>query len=164
MADARIEEILKLLDPPAGFRPWHGGASPSGSLRGVSAEEAAWRPAPGRHSVWELVLHIAYWKYAVRRKLTSEPKSSFSRAPSNWPSVPEVPDAKAWKRDRALLKEENERLVEAIKNFDPKRLGRKPDDGGETPYVDLMMGIVMHDTYHTGQIQTIKRLFASGNC
>ena len=62
-----------------------------------------------------------------------------------------------------MLKEENERLVEAIKNFDPKRLDRKPDDGGETPYVDLMMGIVMHDTYHTGQIQTLKRLFAAGN-
>ena len=46
MTDGRIGDVLRVLDPPPGFRPWHGGASPTGSLRGVSEEEAAWRPAP----------------------------------------------------------------------------------------------------------------------
>ncbi len=31
--------------------------------------------------------------------------------------------------------------------------------GGST-YAELFMGIVLHDTYHAGQIQTLKGLFA----
>ncbi len=130
-----------------------------GSLRGVTSEVAAWKPAPGRHSIWELVLHMAYWKYAVRRKLTGEGKGGFPRGPSNWPDVPEVPDAKVWKEDRGLLRDEHDKLVEAIRAFNGKRLDKKPEDGGETKFVDLLMGIVMHDTYHTGQIQILKRLY-----
>jgi uncharacterized damage-inducible protein DinB len=163
MADARIAEILKALDPPAGTRLWYGGASPLGSLRGVSAKEAAWKPAPDRHSIWELVLHIAYWKYAVRRKLTGAPKGGFPRGPANWPSVPERPDSKTWKEDRALLREEHTRLVEAVKSFDARRLDKKPEDAVEGTFVDQLMGIVMHDTYHTGQIQILKRLYSALN-
>ena len=50
-----------------------GGATPLGCLRGVQPEQAVWKPAPDRHSIWELVLHIAYWKYAVRRNLEGSP-------------------------------------------------------------------------------------------
>lgn len=171
MTDARIGDVLRVLDPDPGFRPWHGGASPTGSLRGVSEEEAAWRPAPGRHSIWELALHIAYWKYAVRRRLVGGPSGAFPRKPSNWPAVPDPADAKAWKTDRALLRDEHALVVEAIRGFDPKLLdqpapkatGSSSGSGAEssTTYGDLITGVMMHDTYHTGQIQLLKRLHAS---
>ena len=69
MTDPRLAEVLHLLDPPAGARLWYGGATPIGSLRGVGHVQAAWKPGVDRHSIWELALHIAYWKYAVRRRL-----------------------------------------------------------------------------------------------
>ena len=171
MTDGRIGDVLRVLDPPPGFRPWHGGASPTGSLRGVSEEEAAWRPAPGRHSIWELALHIAYWKYAVRRRLVGGPSGTFPRKPSNWPAVPVPADAKAWKADRALLRDEHALVVEAIRGFDPALLDRPapkrsgsssgPSVDSSTTYGDLITGVMMHDTYHTGQIQLLKRLYAS---
>ena len=178
MSQARIDDVLKVLEPAPGFRPWHGGASPLGSLRGVSEVEAAWRPAPGRHSIWELVLHIAYWKYAVRRRLVGGPSGAFPRSPSNWPAVPEPADAKAWKADRALLRDEHSQVVEAIRGFDPAQYDEVAPGGGAgsgsgggagsgasagagTTFGDLIMGVVMHDTYHTGQIQLLKRLYAS---
>lgn len=167
MSEARVTEVLRVLDPAPGFRPWHGGASPLGSLRGVSEEEAAWRPAPGRHSIWELALHIAYWKYAVRRRLVGGPSGAFPRRPSNWPAVPDPADAKAWKADRALLREEHALVVEAIRGFDPalydEPAPKLTGSGAEssTTFGDLIMGVVMHDTYHTGQIQVLKRLYAS---
>jgi uncharacterized damage-inducible protein DinB len=34
-------------------------------------------------------------------------------------------------------------------------------DGRKTTYADLITGIVLHDTYHAGQIQMLKRLAAS---
>ena len=166
MSEARVSEVLRVLDPAPGFRPWHGGASPLGSLRGVTEVEAAWRPAPGRHSIWDLVLHIAYWKYAVRRRLVGGPSGSFPRSPSNWPSAPDPADAKAWKADRALLRDEHALVVEAIRGFDAALSdelapGGMSGSGSGVTFGDLIMGVVMHDTYHTGQIQVLKRLYAS---
>ena len=62
--------LLRILDDAYERKAWHG-TNLRGSLRGVTADEARWRPAPGRHNIWELAVHCAYWKYTVRRKLTS---------------------------------------------------------------------------------------------
>ena len=132
-----------------------------GCLRGVDPEQAAWKPAPDRHSIWELVLHIAYWKYAVRRNLEGSGRGGFPRSPSNWPRVPEPADAAAWKRDRALLKSEHERLVAAVEGFDPRRLDEEAPGSGSYRFADLIFGVVTHDVYHVGQIQLLKRLYRS---
>lgn len=160
MKDRRLEEALRHLDPPPGKKLWHGGATPVGALRGVSPAVAQWKPYPDRHSIWDLALHIAYWDYAVRRRLTDEPSGGFPRSPSNWPDPPRERTAATWKTDRRLVKESHDRLVEAIQGFDSSRL----DDyaaSEETTYADLVTGIVLHDTYHTGQIQLLKRLAKS---
>ena len=88
MTDRRLEEALRHLDPPPGTKLWHGGASVLGALRGLSPEVAAWRPHPDRHSIWALALHVAYWNYAVRRRITGEARGAFPRKPSNFPTVP----------------------------------------------------------------------------
>lgn len=159
MNDPRIVEVLHLLDPRPGKRLWYGGATPLGCLRGVSAERAVWKPSPDRHSIWEFTLHLAYWKYAVRRNLEGSPIGGFARSPANWPRVPEVPDERSWKEDRALLRSEQERLVAAVRAIDPKRLDDEAAGGGAYRLVDLLFGIVMHDVYHVGQIQLLKRLY-----
>lgn len=158
MAESRLDEILRLMDPAPGKRPWFGGASPIGCLRGVTPEQALWKPANHRHSIWEFVLHIAYWKYAVRRSLDDLPKGGFPRAPSNWPAVPPEPDDPSWKKDRALLKSEHESLAASARRLDPEQLDRRSQGSGEYRTIDLLHGIVMHDTYHVGQIQLLKRL------
>ena len=158
MSDPRLSEILRMLDPEPGYRLWFGGASPLGCLRGVSAEAAEWKPSPERHSIWELSLHIAYWKYAVRRNLDGSPRGGFPRSPSNWPRVPEPADGKAWKEDRALFRSEHESFVGAVRAIDARRLDEQAR-GGAYSFAELLFGIVMHDTYHVGQIQLLKRLY-----
>ena len=158
MSDARrLADIIHLIETGSGNDLWYGGATVQGCLRGVDARQAAWRPAPDRHSIWALTLHIAYWEYAVRRHLEGGEKGGFPRSPSNFPAVPHPPSEAAWKRDRALLREERKALLAAVRAFDPLRL----DDavpGTKWTFVDLLHGIVMHDTYHVGQIQMLKRL------
>jgi hypothetical protein len=158
MNNPRLREILNLLDPPAAKRLWYGGASVAGCLRGITPEQAVWRPAPKRHSIWELTLHLAYWKYAVRRNLESLPKGTFPRSPSNWPAVPKPADAGNWKADRGLLRSEHELLVEAVRAFSPRRLDEVAPGSGSYRFVDLLFGVVGHDLYHVGQIQLLKRL------
>ena len=148
--------LLRVTDQAYDQKSWHG-TTLRGSLRGLTAEEALWRPAPGRHNIWELTLHAAYWKYAVRRRLAGEAMGSFERRPSNWPAVPDPPDAKAWKRDVAYLDAEHRRLRAAIAGLTPAALAKRSPKGVWT-YAEEIHGVAAHDLYHTGQIQLIKRL------
>ena len=161
MKDRRLEEALRHLHPPPGTKLWHGGATVLGALRGLSPQLAAWKPHPDRHSIWELALHIAYWNYAVRRRITGETKGGFPRSPANWPVIPHERTPEAWKKDRRIVKECHDLLVEAMKRLDVDRLDDLAGGEGRTTYADLITGIVLHDTYHAGQIQMLKRLARS---
>jgi hypothetical protein len=154
-----MELLLWNLQPASGRRSWHGGPTPIGALRGVTAVQAAWRPTPRRKSVWELALHIAYWKYTVRRHLLREPQPRFPRSPANFPAQPERADESAWARDVALLKSEHLRLLEAVAGLSEASLGDIPGSGRRWTYGELILGIAAHDAYHTGQIQLLKRLW-----
>jgi len=159
MTEPRLAEVLHLLDPPAGTRLWYGGATVLGALRGVGPDQAAWKPGASRHSIWELALHAAYWKYAVRRRLDdSVPRGGFPRTPSNWPLIPGVRDARTWKADRALLRDEHEALVLVARSLTADQLDHR-DAKGDYRALDLLFGVVTHDVYHTGQIQLMKRLY-----
>ena len=59
--------VLALLDEAFSKKTWHG-PNLRQAIKGVTAKQAAWRPAPRRHNIWEETLHAAYWKYAVRRR------------------------------------------------------------------------------------------------
>ena len=156
MADARIGLLLEFMDQAFKGPAWHG-PSLAGSLRGVSAEEAMRRPAAGRHNVWELTLHAAYWKYVVRRRLTRDEKVEFDRGPSDWPATPAVVSDATWKADRALLTREHSLLREVVARFPVNQLGRK---GWRSRWSNLqhIEGIASHDLYHCGQIQLVKKL------
>ncbi|MEO8089095.1 MAG: DinB family protein [Gemmatimonadales bacterium] len=154
--DPRIALLLEVLDQAFDRKGWHG-TTLRGSLRGLTAVEALWRPAAGRHNIWELTVHAAYWKYAVRRRLTGDAAGSFPRKPSNWPEVPATPDARVWKRDIVLLEGEHRLLREAVRTMPPAKLDRRSPKGVWTNAEEIH-GIAAHDLYHTGQIQLIKRL------
>jgi uncharacterized damage-inducible protein DinB len=134
--------LLRMLDEAYQRKAWHG-PNLRGSLRGVSAEEAQRRPARGRHSISELALHCAYWKYIARRRLTGEKRGAFPRAGSNW-----LP-SKNWKDDLRLLSDEHRALMDAVGTASAARL---------RACERLIYGVAAHDVYHTGQIQLIKRL------
>src|SRR6266545_4274638 len=97
---------------------WHG-PNLRASLRGVTAEQAVWRPAPERHNIRELAVHAAYWKYAVRRKLTGEKRGSFALQGSNFFARPVNDGEAAWRADIALLESEHRKLLEAVDGLPP---------------------------------------------
>lgn len=151
--DPRIEGLLLMLQQ--GWGPaWHGTAL-KGALRGITVKEALWRPGPRRHNIWELVLHMAYWKYAVTRRLSGEMRGSFPREGSNWIAV-EDPTPRGWKADIALLHETHAALIEVVRTFPASKLGSMVDS--KWSYAETIAGIAAHDLYHTGQLQLIKKL------
>ena len=75
--------------------------------------------------------------------------------------MPDPADDAAWLADRTLLRDEHRRLVEAAEEFDPTRLDDPSGEGSPHTFAGLLVGVIMHDTYHTGQIQVSKRLWAA---
>ena len=148
--------LLRFIDEGFEKKAWHG-PNLKGSIRGLSAEQAGWRPHALKHSIAEIVVHCAYWKYAVRRRLTGEKRGSFSLKGSNWFAI-EAPLAEAqWKEHIGLLNREHRALREVVDSFPPERLEEFPE-GANAPFISQIYGIAMHDVYHAGQIQLIKRL------
>lgn len=157
--DARIALLLRTIDQGYDRKSWHG-TTLRGALRGVSAAEAAWRPAPDRHNVWELAVHAAYWKYSVLRRLRGGERGSFPLDGSNWfprPLDPAHPDERAWKQDLSLLGQMHRELRAAVAALAPDGLDEVPG-GSATTVSDLVVGVAFHDIYHAGQIQLLKRL------
>jgi hypothetical protein len=155
--DSEITIILTLLDQAFDHKSWHG-TNLKGSVRGLTAEDAAWRPGPRRHNIWEIAVHTAYWKYVVIRRLRSEKRGSFPLKGSNWI---ERPRGKAlegdWKSDLSLLNEMHRLLRDAVAGLSAKDLAYIPR-GSKVSNVDLILGVASHDLYHAGQIQLLKRL------
>jgi hypothetical protein len=143
-------DLLALVDEAFDKKSWHG-PNLRGSIRGVTAQQAAWRPATGRHNIWELVLHAAYWKYVVRRRLSGEKRGGFVLSGSNFFTRPvELSDA-AWNSDIAILVEEHRSLRRLLTEL-PSRAWT------DAKSLHTIRGIAAHDLYHAGQIRLLRRL------
>jgi DinB superfamily len=143
--------ILALLDEAYEKKTWHG-PNLRQSLKGVTATQAAWRPRPGNHNIWELTLHAAYWKYVARRRIESAKRGSFALKGSNFFTRPEKGKATeaAWRADRAILESEHRALLQAI-----QKVLKTPT---ATKHLRSFYGVAFHDVYHAGQIRLLRRL------
>jgi len=141
--------LLEILDQGYQRKAWHG-PNLRQSLRGVTAGAAAWRPGPGRHNIWEIAVHAAYWKYTVRRRLRGEKRGAFTLKGSNWFKRPVELSEKAWRADLALLESEHRLLRAAVADY---------LDGKTRPLpASHIFGVAFHDVYHAGQIRLLRRM------
>jgi hypothetical protein len=143
--------ILTLLDEAYEKQTWHG-PNLRQAIRGVTAKQAAWRPGPGLHNIWEETLHAAYWKYAVRRRIEGGKSGSFALKGSNFFPRPEPGKSNeaAWRADKELLEREHRALRSAISKVLPTPRGAK--------LRRQLYGVAFHDVYHAGQIRLLRRL------
>jgi hypothetical protein len=152
-----ISLLLRIVHEAYEKQAWHG-PNLRGSIRGLDVPKATWRPAPGRHNIWEIVVHAAYWKYIVRRRLLGEKKGSFPLKGSNWFVRPATMTSVAWRSDIALLEDMHRKMREAIAGLAPGDLEKIPP-GSKVSNTAIISGIAAHDVYHAGQIQLLKRLY-----
>lgn len=144
--------LLRVVDQAYNRTSWHG-TNLRGSIRGVTAADAGRRPARGRHSIHELVVHAAYWKYTVWRRLTGAKRGSFPLEGSNWFARRSAD----WRADVELLDRMHRALRDVVASLPPEELDRTLP-GSRLTRADLIAGVAAHDLYHAGQIQLLKAL------
>jgi uncharacterized damage-inducible protein DinB len=157
-----LELLTALVRESYDRTAWHG-PNLRAALQGVDARTAFRRPAEGRHSIWELALHTAYWQWAVVRRLTGD-RAPFDVRPrgSDFPKGPaseEEATDEAWRADLKLLARQHARLVDAIAGLDPRKLHAKTPGSRQTPAL-MLRGVACHNLYHAGQIRLLSRLAA----
>ncbi|MGA7159660.1 MAG: DinB family protein [Bacteroidota bacterium] len=151
-----MRDLLQIIDESYGRPAWHG-TNLRGSIKGLTVEKAAWRPAAVRHNIWEIVVHCAYWKHIVRQRLLGEKMRTFPLKGRNWFKRPVEATEKEWRADILLLEQTHRSLREAIAGLKPSDLKRNLS-GKKWTILQTVSGIASHDVYHAGQIQLLKRL------
>ena len=147
---ARIaEQLRRAFDGEA----WHGD-SVLEILEGVNSAMAAARPIANAHSIWELLLHIAAWDDAIRRRLDSRDAITLTDA-ENFPAITDS-SPKAWEEAMQKAVHAHRELVKRVEELPDARLTEHVP--GKDYDIRLMLyGIVQHELYHAGQIAILKK-------
>lgn len=129
-----------------------GTAAWSASVEGLTAEQAAWRPraAPGpggaeagpRHSIWQQVEHIIFWRGNLLGRMDGGGRPTAEElAARNFPEITDVSE-EAWADARRRLAESQERVAAAVRDRFEAARG--------------LLEFVVHDSYHFGQINLVR--------
>lgn len=149
--------ISRLLDATFRGPAWHG-PSVMENLSGVTAAQAASRPAASAHTIWELVQHMENWMRIVWRSLEGDPYPDFKnmKPEEDWPPVGDVSDAE-WQKTIAGLESRQAQLAESARKFPDERLRDTVPDMPFSYYA-MLHGAIHHNVYHAGQIALLKKL------
>jgi hypothetical protein len=153
-------ELLELLRHAYDGDPWHG-PSLKAVLTRVTAESAAARSVPERHTIWEVVLHLTGWTREVERRLgggaPAQPEGG------DWPAMPAQPTRAAWTRALRVLETAHRTLEQTVARAPRSRWAaivrspaagqpRDPALGTGYSYGAMVVGLATHHAYHAGQI------------
>lgn len=141
--------------------PWHG-ASIKDILHGITCEQAFIKPIKSAHNIIELTLHISAWMEETLSRLNgNEPGDP---AVGDW-SSPQSNTDKYWHSVIDKLFANANKLIEKVKNFPEEKFDeltgqeRVKELGTGFSYEGLIIGLVQHNSYHSGQIALIKKTF-----
>jgi hypothetical protein len=116
------------------------------ALEGLTAAQAAWTPKAKRHSIWQNVNHIVFWReYTLDRLATPpKPKPAAEDIERLQFAAPAKVTEEAWSDTRERLQQTHRRVRDAI--ADP-----------QMP-LDRLKYHLAHDAYHLGQIMYLRAL------
>jgi len=136
-------------------------ASMDQALHGVITAEAAWTSSGISNSIWQIVNHLIFWNEDVihRIKGTENPhKAEVNEETFGNPGDPE--DEIGWVQTVQRLNEVMNKLKTVIADLDDEKL-KAPYAANRYSIERLLSNIMMHDTYHLGQIVLLRKLQSS---
>ena len=147
-----VERIVDQMQRAFEGRAWCG-SSLREVLADITAEEAAAKPLPRSLSIWQMVLHLAAWKGAVRQRICGE--RVVLPVEGDFPPVPQATED-AWKAALDLLERRHRELQETVAALPDSRLDEAVAEGMASVYVTLH-GSLQHDLYHGSQMALLKK-------
>jgi uncharacterized damage-inducible protein DinB len=153
---SEIERISDQLKRAFEGEAWHG-PSVREVLATTTCGQAAKRPIPDAHTIWEIVVHMSVWEAVVRRRLLGETITNLAPE-EDWPAVTNVTEP-AWRKTLEELEKSHLQTKQAIAQLTDERLAETVPGKGYTVYV-MLHGVIQHDLYHAGQIALLRKALA----
>jgi len=151
----RIAQIYRsIYEGDNNKEAWHGPALKP-LLQDVNAEQASRTPSAGKHSILQLVLHLAYWEEIELRRFLGETVSAPLNSPDDWPGNRKVTDTE-WRATLTRLETSHLALRKAIESSNDEQL-KKQVPGRDHDNYTLLHGTIDHCVYHTAQIALLKK-------
>lgn len=122
------------------------------AVAGLTAEQAAWRPAPDVHNIWELVSHLTFWKQLVTERLNGAPPRGVQI--DNEATFQAAESAAGWQDAVSHLLAAQTAFRKATSALSEEDL----DQPEKHPHGINIADLIMHDAYHTGQIALLRKL------
>lgn len=138
------ERLKKLWEEAMSDGLWY---APWGkALDGLTPAQAAWKPAEGRHSIWQLVNHIIFWQdYTLRTARGQKPaREEFAKESErrNW-EEPADSSAAAWTEARDRFLASYRAMVDLVETAEA---------------TDRLLYHLLHESYHFGQIMYLRAM------
>jgi hypothetical protein len=113
------------------------------SFADLTPQQAAWKPAPGRNSIWQNLNHIAFWRETTVSRLAGKPPTEDVINRSNFEEPSQITDA-AWRAALERLEMSHQLIHKALSD----------------PNVPLekLRYLLPHDAYHLGQVMYLRAL------
>ncbi|HAX49412.1 MAG TPA: DinB family protein [Ignavibacteria bacterium] len=119
-------------------------------IEGLTMQQALYKPSPDRHGIWQIVRHIAYWKYWALTYLNENKKLNAKE--DNWAPMPEVQTEETWQEEIENLRKLNEDCISSA-----AKLGDEIFNSSDERIV-FFRQLLYHDSYHTGQIGFLRAM------
>ncbi len=148
--------LVDMLDDGFGGKGWQGPSNLVNTVENLSLEQLTFSSPHEGYSIWQIVLHCAYWKWYVRKILVGSAAEDFRGSPADFPSLPTVINLETWRRDFDLLLAEHRLIIKAVEEFPQQKWWDiAPGQKVKRPYIKFVYGVAAHDVYHTGQIRNM---------
>jgi uncharacterized damage-inducible protein DinB len=146
-----IEQFNGLVNGPNWI-----GVSFRSVTRGLHASLAFQQPPGKRHSMAAIIQHMMAWKNFGLRQLQGDEKAGVSQAASFRLKPYAAADEQAWQQLLQDYHAIHSDLMEVLATTTPGRLQQK---AGSRDYTleYLVNGLLLHDSYHIGQLALIKK-------
>ena len=151
-----ISKVNKLIKDHYNGNPWID-TTIAATLKQLTAKQAAVKIGE-LNSIWQIVNHMIMWRTALIARVMDKP---ISHPDNNY--IEEIKDtsAAAWKQTIKKFERSQKDIVTFLRKSDDELLEKVSPSSGYS-YFELVMSIVIHDSYHLGQIVLIKKMMEEG--
>lgn len=135
------------------------------AVGGLTAAQAAWKPEPNRHSIWQIVRHVTHWKQATLDAWDgSRPLFSGHAVTERFNEMMRDDWADAsgtdedWEADVRALHDVSLAIADRARGASEDDLLRSFPGEDRMPAVLRVLRMATHDIYHAGQIRYLRAL------
>lgn len=118
----------------------------------LNFKQASWKPSDERNSIWKIVKHVIFWKFAILSDSKGKPLSVEERRAGDWRNIPSEPTEELWQKEIEELKDTHEEFKEFVKNYGMELFNTENEDA------NYYRENLCHDSYHAGQIGLLRVL------